>query len=121
MPLESCTRAYTNGSKLGHTLSPAFADPHADAIRKAAEAVPVVTYAAKNKSADVFLEKAVHTLWESELAVRTPVGRLKIVTTLLGRRNAYNVLAAVATALVLNQDGEALSLKVCSFLTPNHL
>ena len=42
--------------------------------------------------------------------MRTPAGRLEIITNLLGRHNAYNVLAAVAGGVVatvlLVGDGE---------------
>jgi UDP-N-acetylmuramyl tripeptide synthase len=33
--------------------------------------------------------------------VRTPLGRLQIITSLLGSHNVYNILAAVATGLAL--------------------
>ncbi len=36
-----------------------------------------------------------------QMLVRTPLGRLEIITPLLGRHNVYNVLAAVAAGVVL--------------------
>lgn len=77
-------------------------DPYADDFKRFAAAVPVVTYAINDKSADVSVEKVVLNLWESEIIINTPIGRLRIITPLIGRNNVYNVLAAVATGLSIN-------------------
>lgn len=37
-----------------------------------------------------------------QMIVATPVGRLEIITNLIGRHNVYNVLAAVAVGVLLN-------------------
>lgn len=37
-----------------------------------------------------------------QLIVRTPVGRLEIISNLVGRHNVYNILAAVAVGVLLN-------------------
>lgn len=37
-----------------------------------------------------------------QMIVATPVGRLEIITNLVGRHNVYNVLAAVAVGVLLN-------------------
>jgi len=78
------------------------ADPYADDLKRFAAAVPVVTYAINDRSADVHAEKVVMGIWESEITVRTPIGHLRIITPLIGRNNVYNVLAAVATGLSIN-------------------
>ena len=78
------------------------ADPYADDLKRFAVAVPVVTYAINDRSADVHAEKVVMGIWESEITVRTPIGHLRIITPLIGRNNVYNVLAAVATGLSIN-------------------
>ncbi|KAL0055346.1 hypothetical protein WJX82_010861 [Trebouxia sp. C0006] len=77
-------------------------DPYADDLKRFAAAVPVVTYAINDRSADVHAEKVVLGIWESEITVRTPIGHLRIITPLIGRNNVYNVLAAVATGLSIN-------------------
>lgn len=64
-------------------------------------AVPVVTYGIDTADADVVAESARFSIWESELLVRTPLGKLQIITPLLGNHNVYNVLAAVATGIAL--------------------
>lgn len=38
----------------------------------------------------------------AQMIVATPVGRLEIITNLVGRHNVYNVLAAVAVGVLLN-------------------
>lgn len=78
------------------------ADPYADEFRRFAENVPVVTYAINNKTADVFAQKVSLSIWETELFIATPIGDINIITPLIGRNNAYNVLAAVATGLSIN-------------------
>lgn len=78
------------------------ADPYSDDLKRFAAAVPVVTYAINDRSADVYAEKVVMGIWESEITVRTPIGHLRIITPLIGRNNVYNVLAAVATGLSIN-------------------
>lgn len=37
-----------------------------------------------------------------QMIVRTPVGRLEIISNLVGRHNVYNILAAVAVGVLLN-------------------
>lgn len=37
-----------------------------------------------------------------QLVVKTPVGRLEIISNLVGRHNVYNILAAVAVGTLLN-------------------
>ena len=34
-----------------------------------------------------------NTIWETEVLVNTPLGRLQIITPMLGRHAAYNILA----------------------------
>ncbi|PNW75268.1 hypothetical protein CHLRE_12g519900v5 [Chlamydomonas reinhardtii] len=77
-------------------------DPAAEQLlERLGGAVPVVTYGVVNKGADVVAESIKSNIWETELIVRTPGGRLQIITNLLGRHNVANVLAAVATGVAL--------------------
>ena len=79
-----------------------IADPAAETIMDYASAVPAVTYAMNNAAADVFCQKVTMTIWQSDIIIRTPLGLMEIETTLIGRNNVYNVLAAVAAGLALN-------------------
>ncbi len=47
--------------------------------------MPIVTYSYSNKSADVYIESAKFSVFESEVIVVTPEGKLQIITPLLGR------------------------------------
>ncbi|EFJ40847.1 hypothetical protein VOLCADRAFT_119843 [Volvox carteri f. nagariensis] len=70
-------------------------------LRRLNNAVPVVTFGMSNSRADVFVESYKNNIWETEVIIRTPTGRLQIITNLLGRHNAYNLVAAVATGVAL--------------------
>ncbi|GIL46522.1 hypothetical protein Vafri_3516 [Volvox africanus] len=70
-------------------------------LRRLNNAVPVVTFGMSNSRADVFVESYKNNIWETEVIIRTPTGRLQIITNLLGRHNAYNLVAAVATGIAL--------------------
>lgn len=59
----------------------------------------LLTYGVDDKNADVYAEKIKLGIWETEILVRTPVGRLEIIVYMLGRFNVANVLAAVAVGL----------------------
>jgi UDP-N-acetylmuramoyl-L-alanyl-D-glutamate--2,6-diaminopimelate ligase len=72
------------------------------------EDVPVVTYALDNETADVFPLDVKYSIWETELLVRTPLGKLQIITPLLGKHNVYNVLAAVTTGIAMNVPLQAI-------------
>lgn len=76
-------------------------DPAGEEFRQAASSVPVITYAVQDRDVDVFAERISTSIWETEIVVRTPVGRLKIITPLLGKMNVSNVLAAVCVGLTL--------------------
>ncbi|KIY94856.1 hypothetical protein MNEG_13108 [Monoraphidium neglectum] len=71
--------------------------------------VPTVTYSVRDRRADVWAESVQLTSWETEVIVRVPGGRrLQIVSSLVGRHNVYNILAAVAVGVVLDAPLEAL-------------
>jgi len=76
-------------------------DPAVTLVIKAAQGVPHITYAIENQDAAVWAESFKFDIWESEIIVRTPLGRLQVISPLLGRHNVYNILAAVATGLAL--------------------
>lgn len=79
-------------------------DPNAQYMADAAQRVPVVTYSFSNDAADVYAQQVRFSIWETDLLVQTPMGRLQIITPLIGRPNAYNVLACVAAAISINID-----------------
>lgn len=54
------------------------ADPYADDMKRFATEVPVVSFAMADKEADVFAEKVKYSIWETEILVRTPLGRLQV-------------------------------------------
>eukprot|EP00882_Tetradesmus_deserticola_P019921 GHRQ01021472.1.p1 GENE.GHRQ01021472.1~~GHRQ01021472.1.p1 ORF type:complete len:366 (+),score=136.00 GHRQ01021472.1:710-1807(+) len=72
------------------------------AAAAAASAVPRVTYGINNPTADVRAESIELTLWQTTIIVDTPIGKLEIITNLVGRHNVYSVLAAVAVGVLLN-------------------
>lgn len=59
----------------------------------------MLTYGVNSKTADVYAEKVKKSVWETEILVKTPVGKLEIIVPLLGQFNVSNVLAAVAVGL----------------------
>jgi UDP-N-acetylmuramoyl-L-alanyl-D-glutamate--2,6-diaminopimelate ligase len=59
----------------------------------------LLTYGATTKEADVCAEKTKFSNWETEILVKTPVGRLEIIIPLPGSYNVSNALAAVAVGL----------------------
>jgi UDP-N-acetylmuramyl tripeptide synthase len=59
----------------------------------------VITYGFSNKQADVTPEKALSSLWTTELLVNTPVNKLEIIMPMIGRPVVLNILAAVAVGL----------------------
>ena len=59
----------------------------------------LLTYAVKSKEADIYAERTKPSIWETEILVRTPVGKLEIILPLVGSYNVANGLAAVAVGL----------------------
>ena len=47
-------------------------------MKRYATEVPVVSFAMSDKEADVFAEKVKYSIWETEILVRTPLGRLQV-------------------------------------------
>ena len=70
---------------------------------------PIVTYSVHanidnpHARADVTLVSAVYTIWESEIVIDTPLGRLKVITPLIGQAHMKNILCAVATCIGMQQ------------------
>ena len=80
-----------------------------------------VTYAI-DAAADVQLERLDLSLDGMELDVRTPRGPLRLRSALLGRINAYNVLAAAATGAALSLSFRAIERGVAAVeLVPGRL
>lgn len=79
-------------------------DPHAQDFIDPSSEVPVVTYSMALSEADVYLENASFSAWESELVVQTPVGKMQIITPLITEHQAYNILASVAAAVSMDID-----------------
>ncbi|KAI8466586.1 MAG: Mur ligase [Monoraphidium minutum] len=83
-------------------------DPTAKRVLEAV-GVPTVTYSIRDRRADVWAESIQLTAWETEVIVRVPGGRrLQIISSLVGRHNVYNILAAVAVGVVLDAPLEAV-------------
>ena len=61
-------------------------------------AVPVWGYAI-DSSADIYAERIVVTFDETAFVVQTPMGGFPVRSTLVGRHNIYNILAAVGVGL----------------------
>ena len=80
-------------------------DPHGPAL--AARCAKPVTFAF-DAPADVAPARAELTLDGLILDVRTPRGTLHLTSRLLGRNNAYNVLAATAAAVALDISFQAI-------------
>lgn len=74
---------------------------HAEDFAKYARDVPVVTYSLY-PGADVYIVHAKYTMWDTELVVHTPLGRMRVVTGLVGKDNVENVLAAVAAGISID-------------------
>ena len=71
---------------------------------EAASAVPIVTYATqedKADEADVFVERADLSLFETAVTIRTPVGTFDAITGLVGEVNVSNIAAAVAAGIAM--------------------
>lgn len=83
-------------------VAPSAADPYADQIINSVGNVPHVTYSLNFDKADVYAHSVNYNIWETVIDVKTPFGYLKIITTLIGRNNVYNVLAAIATGLSMS-------------------
>lgn len=47
-----------------------------------------------------------------QMIVATPVGRLEIISNLIGRHNVHNVLAAVAVGVLLNLPLESIGASI---------
>ena len=77
-----------------------------------AKEVPSVTFSMNDDTADVFVTKANFTMWETDVTIQTPAGKLQITSALIGRHNLPNILAAVATGLALTIDDDGIPLKV---------
>jgi UDP-N-acetylmuramoyl-L-alanyl-D-glutamate--2,6-diaminopimelate ligase len=69
----------------------------------------VWTYSATNPEAEGFAEDVQLSLEGTRLRVRTPAGGLELQTTLIGRFNVQNVLAAAGGALALGLPAEAVA------------
>ena len=53
------------------------ADPYADDMKAAAIEVPVVSFAMQDREADVYAERVKYSVWETEILIRTPLGKLQ--------------------------------------------
>ncbi|GAX74661.1 hypothetical protein CEUSTIGMA_g2109.t1 [Chlamydomonas eustigma] len=76
-------------------------DPSAPLFMQRVGSLPMVTYGIDRTDADVVADSARFSIWESEVIIKTPMGKLQIISPLLGKHNVYNILAAVATGIAL--------------------
>lgn len=64
------------------------------------DSIPRLGYSfARREGSSVWVDRIKYSAFETEILVRTPVVKMQIRTTLLGRQNVYNILAAVAAGL----------------------
>eukprot|EP01023_Acetabularia_acetabulum_P020462 TRINITY_DN2064_c0_g4_i1.p1 TRINITY_DN2064_c0_g4~~TRINITY_DN2064_c0_g4_i1.p1 ORF type:complete len:660 (+),score=142.08 TRINITY_DN2064_c0_g4_i1:3-1982(+) len=63
--------------------------------------IPWLGYSLEDEEAPIYLQFVDYSIWETELQIRTPFGILEIITPLIGKQNAYNILAAVSTGIAL--------------------
>lgn len=80
-----------------------YADPYGPLIARmvADSKAQMVTYSLIDKSADVYPERIRPSIWETDVVIRTPLGRLNIICSLIGRHNVSNLLSAVCAGLAL--------------------
>ena len=74
----------------------------------------VWTYSLENPKADLFAEEMRLGLDRTRLRARTPIGRLELETTLVGRFNVQNVLAALGAGLALGLPADAVQRGIAS-------
>lgn len=76
-------------------------DIYGDSLQRLVEdtGAQMLTYGVNSKDADIYAERVKSSIWETEIMVRTPVGRLEIIIPLIGEFNVSNVLASVAVGL----------------------
>ena len=89
-----------------------LADDYYELILEYAKEVPSVTFSVNDDTADVYVVKSSFSIWDTDVQIHTPAGRLQIVSTLIGRHNLPNILAAVATGLALTIDDDGIPLQV---------
>lgn len=80
-----------------------FADPYGPLIARmvADSEAQLVTFSLKDKDADVYPEKMKPSIWETDIVVRTPLGKLNIICSLIGPHNMSNLLSAISASLAL--------------------
>lgn len=84
-------------------------DPYANALIEAADKVPIVTYSLQKEDADLYIIKLELSIFDSIILINTPSNaQLKIITPLIGKANAYNIVAAAATAIAAKIPLEAI-------------
>ena len=54
------------------------ADPYADDMKAVAIEVPVVSFAMQDREADIYAERVKYSVWETEILIRTPLGKLQV-------------------------------------------
>eukprot|EP00210_Caulerpa_lentillifera_P009176 g8748.t1 len=74
-------------------------DENAQVILDKSKEVPVVTFSLNDPQADVWTESVSYTIWESEMIIVTPLGKMQIITPLIGVAHVYNILASVAASI----------------------
>ncbi|MFH1094488.1 MAG: UDP-N-acetylmuramoyl-L-alanyl-D-glutamate--2,6-diaminopimelate ligase [Candidatus Omnitrophota bacterium] len=78
----------------------------------------VMDYAIKNKAAKIRAEDIKLGINNTEFTLIAPAGSVKIKTSMLGRYNVYNILAAAAVAVIEGISPESIADAVESFKCP---
>lgn len=77
------------------------ADDESFGFMKGCSKAPVISYGLKDASADIKLKDASLRLDGMDLQIETPLGVISIRSSLIGKFNVYNILAAVAFGVAL--------------------
>jgi len=60
-------------------------------MKAAAIEVPVVSFAMQDREADVYAERVKYSVWETEILIRTPLGKLQVRAAGLVKHSALAV------------------------------
>ncbi|MCG2712362.1 MAG: UDP-N-acetylmuramoyl-L-alanyl-D-glutamate--2,6-diaminopimelate ligase [Candidatus Omnitrophica bacterium] len=92
-------------------------DPYAGRLKQKTKA-KVMEYAIMNKQAKIRAEDIKLGINSTEFTLTAPAGSIKIKTSMLGRYNVYNILAAAAVAVLEGIHLESISAAIESFECP---
>ena len=92
-------------------------DPYGGRLKQMTKA-NLMDYAVENKEAKVRAENIKLEIDSTEFDLICPVGSIKIKTSILGRYNVYNILAAAAVAVIEGLSLESIAAAIETFVCP---